>query len=389
LKFEMFLISPIWLILLGPWGALVIWLMRGRIETRGVPFLELWGRETAQNRKADRAWRMPPGWMIALLAAMLLGIVAAVGPMIRRNALTVSIPSSDVRIETLAVRAAPTTQAMIRVLNESDLTTAKLSVRAGDAVVSENVGLPVRGEMQDYFLDLPVWNSTIDAELLAGEFDHHLQASGGAAWPIVEGRGALPPEVERMIEVYGRHRVGGEGSKHIAVIAASENDIGEEPAAILMNSQSGFRGLATIEPLIVRDSSLTRFVDWDRALAGARVESPPEGDWQPLVSAAGIVVVALREEPVKQVWVGFNSDEFAHHADFVIFWSNVFDWLGDGGENYQSATAAPVTISLPAPAAGKAVSLAGEMFLGALGMMVLSALAWKAPKVTRDKSLNS
>jgi hypothetical protein len=49
-----------------------------------------------------------------------------------------------VRIETLAVRAAPTTQAMIRVLNESDLTTAKLSVRAGDAVVSENVGLPVR-----------------------------------------------------------------------------------------------------------------------------------------------------------------------------------------------------------------------------------------------------
>src|SRR5580658_8920714 len=103
----MFLVSPIWLILLGPWGALVIWLMRGRIETRGVPFRELWGRETAQNRKADRAWRMPPGWMIALLAAMLLGIVAAVGPMIRRNALTVSIPSSDVRIETLAVRASP------------------------------------------------------------------------------------------------------------------------------------------------------------------------------------------------------------------------------------------------------------------------------------------
>jgi hypothetical protein len=389
LKFEMFLVSPIWLILLGPWGALVIWLMRGRIETRGVPFLELWGTETAQNRRADRAWRMPPAWMIALLAAMLLGIVGAAGPMIQKNNLAVPISSSDVRIETLAVRAAPTTQAMIRVLNESDLTTAKLSVRAGDVVVSENVGLPVRDQTRNYFVDLPVWNSTIDAEVSAGEFDYHLQAKGSGAWPIVEGRGALPPEVERMIEVYGRHRASGEGSKHIAVIAGSENDIGDEPAAILMNSQSGVRGLATIQPLIVRDSPLTRFVDWDRALAGARVESPPAGDWQPVVSAAGIVVVALREEPIKQVWVGFNSEEFAHQADFVIFWSNVFDWLGDGGENYQSAAAAPVNIPLPASAAGKAFSLAGEMFLGALGMMVLSALAWKAPRVTHDKSCNS
>jgi hypothetical protein len=385
----MFVASPNWLILLAPWAGLVVWLLRGRFETRGVPFLELWGRETAQNQRPERAWRKPPVWMIALLGAMLLGIVAAAGPMIRENDLPAAISSSDMRIETLAARAAPTTQAMIRLRNESDLTSAKLTVRAGDAAVSENVDLPGRDQARNYFVDLPVWNATIDAEVSAGEFDHHLQASGGGAWPIVEGRGALPPEVERIIEVYGRHRVGGEGSKHIAVVAASENSIPDEPCAILMNPRFGVGEPAAIQPLIVRDSPLTRFVDWDHALAGARVESPPAGDWQPIVSAAGIVAVAYREQPFKEVWVGFSSDEFSHQADFVIFWSNVFDWLGDGGEDYQAAAAVPVAVSSPAHAAGKAVSLSGQVFLGAMGIMVFSALAWKAPRVTHDKSVNS
>ena len=185
----MFLASPIWLILLASWGGLAIWLLRGRFETKGVPFLELWGREIAQNRRPDRAWRMPPGWMIALLVAMLLGIMAAAGPGIRKNESPVAVSSSDVRIETLAVRTAPTTQAMIRLVNESDLTAAKLTVRAGNAEVSENVGLPGWDQARNYFVDIPDWNSTVDAEVSAGEIDHHLRASGGGAWPIVEGAG--------------------------------------------------------------------------------------------------------------------------------------------------------------------------------------------------------
>jgi hypothetical protein len=387
----MFLVSPIWLVLLGPWGALVIWLLRGRFETRGVPFLELWGRETPQNRKADRAWRMPPGAIIAMLVAMLLAIVAAGGPVIRKSSLSRAALASDVRIESLTVRSAPTTQAMIRLVNESDLTAGKLIVRAGSSVVSEHVDLPGRDQARNYFVDLPALASAIDAEILAGGVDHHLEAVRGSGWPVVEGRGLLPPALMRMIEVYSRHRVASQGSKHFAVIAASENVVPDEPAAVLMDSRSGVRKLSAIQNLIVHDSPLTRDVDWDRALAGANVESPPSAGWQPIVSSAGSVALAAREEPCRQVWVGFSSDEFGHQADFVIFWSNVFNWLGDGGEDYQAVgPSEPAAGAMAAAAAGESgVGLAGPLFFGALGLMILSALGWKAPKVTHDKSFQS
>jgi hypothetical protein len=378
----MFLASPIWLILLAPWAGLLIWLLRGRFETRGVPFLELWGREAAQNRKPDRAWRMPPMAVVALLAAMLLGILAAAGPMIWKNDLPVSISSSDVRIESLAVRTVPTTQAMIRLLNESNLASAKLTVRAGSAVVTEDVDLPGREQSRNYFVDVPVAASTIDAEVLSGKIDHHLQTAQQVASPIVEARGPLPPELSRIIEVYSRHRAPGEESKHIEVITASANVISDEPAAVLMNPRSGVREPSSIRPLIVHDSPLTRSVDWDRVLLGANMESPPSGDWQPIVSSAGVVAVACREEPVKQVWVGFNSEEFGHQADFVIFWSNVFNWLGDGGEDYHAvAPAALVTGLFPVAAREQAVPVARWALFIALGMMILSALTWKAPRV--------
>jgi hypothetical protein len=131
-------------------------------------------------------------------------------------------------------------------------------------------------------------------------------------------------------------------------------------------------------------------VDWNRALAGAKIESPPPGEWQTIVSAGGMAAVAVREEPVKEVWVGFDSAEFAHQADFVIFWSNVFDWLGDGGDGYQTAAAtAPATMLLPAESAVKTVPLAGLVFLSALGLMFFSVLTWKAPKFTDGKGFQS
>jgi hypothetical protein len=389
----MVLASPIWLILLAPWATLVVWMLKGRLATKGVPFLELWGREIVQNQRPDRARRRPPPAMLALLAAMLLAIVAAAGPTIRKNAAVIAKLSSDVRMEMLAVRTSPSTQAMVRVVNESDLDSAKLTVRDGGEVFSEYVNLPGRDRARNYFVDLPKAAATVDAEIstdAASGIDHHLQAIRSAAWPIVEGRGALPPELGRMVEVYGRNRRSGEGSKHIAVVAGSENLASDEPTAFVMNSESGGSSLAAIQPLLVRDSPLTRTVDWNRALAGAKVESPPAGEWQPIVSAEGMAAVAVREEPVKEVWVGFDSAEFAHQADFVIFWSNAFDWLGDGGDSYgTAAAAAPATMLLPAESAVKTVPLTGLVFLSALGLMFFSVLTWKAPKFTDGKGFQS
>ena len=67
-----------------------------------------------------------------------------------------------------------------------------------------------------------------------------------------------------MIDVYGRHRPPGEGSKHVAVLDASAIVPGEEPAAIIADP-SAATVLANLEPLAVLDSPLTKSVDWEKS----------------------------------------------------------------------------------------------------------------------------
>jgi hypothetical protein len=380
--------SPIWLILLMPWAGLVIWLLRGRLPAHGVPFLNLWSRESAMNPRPKRAWIAPPAAILAVLAGMFLAVIGAATPMIedRHDAAPAPAPMPDVRIESLAVRAAPTTQAMIQLTNRSSLTTAVLTVRAGDVAVVRNVELPAHDDSRNYFVDLPTSSSTVDAEVSAGangEIDHHLKAIRRPAWPIVEPRSPLPAEVSRMIEVYSRDRATSEESKHVAVEVASNKMSADEPVAILMDESSS-QIVSSAQPVTVRDSPLTESVDWDSALPGAKVKSPPGEDWRAIVSAGNIPVVAIREEPVRQVWVGFVSEALAHRADFVVFWSNVFAWLGgaDANDQITAANAEPIA-QTPVLATGTGRPIAGYLFLAALVMMILSAVSWKKGNMRR------
>jgi hypothetical protein len=54
------------------------------------------------------------------------------------------------------------------------------------------------------------------------------------------------------------------------------------------------------------------------------------------------------------VWVGFDSTDFAGQAQFVVFWTNVFDWVGEGGETFSSASVDEIepTWRLVEPTAG-------------------------------------
>jgi hypothetical protein len=380
----MLLLSPSWLILLAPWTVLAIWLMRGRFETRSVPFLELWPREAMQNQRVDRAWRFPPPAIVAMLAGMLLAICAAAQPEIKGRPIATVTPSV-VRIESLAVRSIPTTQAMVEVLNDSDQTSAKLIVHTDGVDITRQVDLPGRGERKNYFIDLPsISSNSVEAEVS----ESHARVVRSGSWPVIDAPDPLPPELGRMIEVYARHRIPGEGSKHIAVVTASEN-VPNEPAAVVLNEQSGGHQVGG-GPRTVEDHPLTRSVDWDRVLASATIQSPEGDDWQSVVFARNDVPVAVREKPFRQVWVGFVSEDFPRTPDFVIFWTNVFDWLGDGGEEYEAVTEpSPAVATATGSEDQKLVSLAAPALLISLGMMVLSALLWKAPKVTHAKNFIS
>ncbi|HEX4054097.1 MAG TPA: hypothetical protein VHX86_07510 [Tepidisphaeraceae bacterium] len=541
--------SPLWFIALAPWAGLVVWLLSGRREKAGVPFLNLWQADAPQHPKPKRAWEKLPIALAALLAAMLLGIIAAAGPVIsggKSSAITVivdrgiyspfaksaadlnailrqSIPdakvalrivppaksttggdwlgrvssleptaaedsgalllacrqalretsgpvlllsnrsielndprliqiaSSDaitnVGIDLFSVRSGPATQAMVRVFNQSGLASARLTVWAdGNIVQSRQVSLPKAGNKRDYFVDLPAAPNIVEAEVDCDDsvkINHRAWVIRRAAWPIVEARSSLPPALTRMIEVYSRHRPATESSQHIVVERASDPIPSDMPAAILPDAAAEEKKVSGVQPLIVRDGSpKIQSVDWADVLAGATASAPPPGNWRPMVSAGSSVIVATTDAPVKRVWIGFRADQFARRADFVVFWSAIFDWLGGGAPDYVSQPVGlltgnwhlqqPVGLSLPADdialvpglyasgdgaldavnasappipiprmsdwrsrlrslraAAGANASLTGAMLLIATALIVFSAATWPASKSGRRKTFQS
>src|SRR4051794_37572940 len=71
-----------WLLAIFPWTALAAWLLTGRRERVGVPFLELWSGPVTGPRP-KRAIAAPPVAVVLAMLAALAAIVAAAGPRVR------------------------------------------------------------------------------------------------------------------------------------------------------------------------------------------------------------------------------------------------------------------------------------------------------------------
>ena len=122
----------------------------------------------------------------------------------------------------VAVREAPTPQAMVRVRNNTPLTAARLDVTTGGATSSIDVRRPAAGEPPaDFFVDVPQLGDIVAVRLDApDDFE-----ADNVAWLVREGnpprlepRGRLSPELARMVEVYGKSRAATESSSRVAVV---------------------------------------------------------------------------------------------------------------------------------------------------------------------------
>ncbi|MGH7176526.1 MAG: hypothetical protein ACREJC_04010, partial [Tepidisphaeraceae bacterium] len=180
------------------------------------------------------------------------------------------------------------------------------------------------------------------------------------------------------------------------------------------------------EPTVI-DHPLTRHIDWDKALQNARLAGPAPAGFLPLVRLGDSVTVAVREGPARQVWVGFESSQFPRDVEYVVFWTNVFDWVVEGTADYawhptqaldgrwlrDEALSGPAQTAAPAPGiwrrddqelramcaidlatdtcgdthwreklgalrarSGGAVRLSGALILASLGLLALSGLLW-------------
>ncbi|MDB5330455.1 MAG: hypothetical protein JWP03_1606 [Phycisphaerales bacterium] len=239
----------------------------------------------------------------------------------------------NVGIAALSARETPSPQIMVRLRNDSGRTAEQLKVSSEGQEVVKEVALPPRGQERDYFFDLPRLGTVVEASL--GQADD--QSADDRAWlvregsfPRIEPRAALPVELRRLIEVYTRSRPPTDASLRVAIVGATADLPADGPGVVVaqigVDHASG--SVTAAEHLIAKD------VDWagfpgDVRMAGAA----PEG-WTSIVSMGSKVIVAVRTQPARQVWVGFEPGAWSATPDYVVFWANVLNWAGSGQERF-------------------------------------------------------
>ncbi len=249
---------------------------------------------------------------------------------------------SNVGIVALAARQRPAGQVMVRVRNDSAESRAPLGLLVdGREEWRDDVQLPSRGGEKDYFIDLKSVGKIIEAVLDVHDdlpADDHAYLVSHRAWPVVEAKSALPAEVSRMIESYRRLYPPGPESRHIAVVSSADALAMDEAGVIVLagasapSTQPAGQVQRSEHPLTAAVSSFPS--------APPAAEPPVAGGWTTIISIEGKTLVAIRESPVRQVWIGFNDEKWATSPSFVVFWTNVFNWVGQGVEAFDSQPAA-------------------------------------------------
>jgi hypothetical protein len=243
-------------------------------------------------------------------------------------------PIQNVDIVHLAASSQPHAQLMVRIRNQSSLKSAELVVTTNGQSITHPIDLPAQDGEQNYFIDLPALGDTVEAKLNAADdlpADNVAWLVRQRSWPKLEVKSSLSPELRRMVEVYQQRRSASDQSRRVMI----SNVLGHDEVGVVLRE-------GTAKPpsgganVLVADHPVVGGVDWKAVVNDAQLAEPPGGDWKPLVQWGSSTLVAIREQPVRQVWVGFTSSTFPTSKDFVIFWTNVFDWLGQGGDEFVS-----------------------------------------------------
>jgi len=242
----------------------------------------------------------------------------------------------EVGIAGLAARESPSSQVMVSVLNQSSQTAASLQIGTAGQVERKAIHLPPRGTSRDYFFSPPELGENIEASVkgMAGD------VAGGRGWlardarsGAVESHIPLDPAIERMLQVYARHRHPTAGSPTIAIVS-NESDLAAGQRGVVV-AQSFDDSGAKAGALEIVDHPVTRGINWGSLpLLPATGDAPPQ--FQALVRIGGKPILAVAEAPVRKVWIGFAIDQWSAQTQFVIFWTNVLDWIGQEGTQFTS-----------------------------------------------------
>ncbi len=251
---------------------------------------------------------------------------------------------NNVGISAIAARERPAAQVMVEILNESAAMGTDLTVTSAGGTVTRHIDLPQRGARVRAFVDLPALGAMVEARLATADdsdADNAAYLAREGAPPRLEARSNVPQALAHFLHVYEKARPANEASRTVAV-AARRADLGGEPGAVweIPAAQNGAAGAIHVE-----SHPVTELVDWPAIVKSAALTPSAPNGFLPVVTLGGRTAVAVQESPARQVWVGFNSEDFAPSPDFVVFWSNVFTWLSGDADSF---AAHPVTFAPPA-----------------------------------------
>lgn len=384
--------TPLWLAALLPWAAVSAWLLAGRWERAAVPFLPLWTVRTAAVPRKARALRRPPAWIALLILAMALAITAAAGPRWKRRGVPPAA-ANDVSIADFAARAVPTSQVMVRLRNESDAAAATLRIISDSQAIQRQVDLPPHGQERNYFLNTPPLGQTVQAELRpivkspVGPYPQLATLMRNAPWPrlAVGGSTPLPTAVQRMMAVYTRRRPPAAGA---ALAVVSLDPLPPEASGVqLVPPREGTGSPGESPAVVVPHALVTHILQWPRAANPAA--TPPAGT-TPLVRRGQSVLLAATDAPNRrQVWANLDLAAWNQSPDWVIFFANACDWLGEadgpsrGTAQYHpepppaaSPPKSPAENPAPAGEFNRSISLSPWLCLAALTASITAMSLW-------------
>jgi hypothetical protein len=256
-----------------------------------------------------------------------------------------------VAIALLSARALPRAQVMVRIENHSDRASVELVVRSGRQMETRQVALPDRGGSVDVFVDMKELGDVVTAKL-AGE-----AGPWGQAWAAQAAAGVrlatdsdLDDAVKKMAAVYAVDRPARIDAPRVVVTSRMLKD-DESGVCVQAGPAGGIAGEAT-----VMSGPLTEHVQSWPAAGPAKI--PP--GFVPVVSTQPGVVVAMRDQPRRAVFVNANLLDWEKSEDFVIFFANVFDWLAGGQPGFTAIDPVELGGDWESAGDGNAAVTAGE-----------------------------
>ena len=239
----------------------------------------------------------------------------------------------DTGVEFLAARNHPKPQVMVRVRNESTQKQCAIVVSSASATIERQLDLPEPHDERDYFIDLPRFDAVISAELklrddVSADKQAWLVREGSSA--RLEARVPLPPTLRRMIDIYQRARPPSDGSTRLAIV----ENVSQLPAAAPAVIVPSLANSSIPAPDQIARHAITDHVRWNELSGAVQMAGDPPPGWTTVVAAGGKVLVAVSPHLPNQVWAGFDSPQWAATADYVIFWTNIFDWAGGGDTSF-------------------------------------------------------